>query len=120
MFKVQCFTNLDLHPQEAWPDELEFMPRVGDCIESSFKWLKQGERIPFQLTLQVCSITYVCREIFTQPGRKIWLPRIELHMTDWQKRFPAPEGRPEEEKGTIRAFYEWYTRHTKGTVVTFL
>ena len=40
MVKIHCHTNLDLiKTAEKWPEELPEVPRVGDYIQSNYKWL---------------------------------------------------------------------------------
>lgn len=88
MIQVECRTNLDL-VGEQWPRRLPAVPRVGDRIVSATKW---GH---FQLELEVVGVTW-------EHDRA---PRIELHMTRWQREILSTSGA---RQGSIRAFYEWY------------
>jgi hypothetical protein len=47
MVKVSCFTNLESHQNEIWPDEFVGMPVKGDWVES-----KKGK------VLKVVAITH--------------------------------------------------------------
>lgn len=106
MINVICHTNLDLRG-ERWPDKLSCVPRVGDVIESATRW---GV---FSLTLKVVSITYICIR-----HENIWIPKIELHMTDFQCRLECSKG--EQSRGSITAFYEWYAPLVGSRVSAFI
>lgn len=106
--KVFCHTNLDLHKAESWPKELESIPRVGDLIQSKFQ-----HKPTFRLSLQVTCVHWEYYE-----NTDSWIPCIELHMTDFQKKLPARrEGAAE---GSIIAFYEWYAPLTGGRVADYI
>lgn len=106
MISVICHTNLDLS-FERWPDKLPAVPRVGDTIQSK---TIHGD---FRLSLQVISVRW---DYF--PSYDDYMPRIELHMTEFQKRLP---GRREgAETGSITAFYEWYAPLVGRTVSSFI
>ena len=106
MYEVSCHTNLDLNMEE-WPSFLPFLPNVGDHIQSSKKYGL------FQLELQVVRITWKFNEY-----KQNWIPHIELHMTDWQKRMPATKSKAAD--GSITAFYEWYAPHVARSVGSFI
>lgn len=106
MFRVNCHTNLDLH-NEQWPTELPAIPRVGDLIESA---TKHGN---FRLRLQVVSVTWEFQDM-----TGVWIPHIELHMTDFHKLLPSrKEGAA---NGSIYAFYEWYAPLVGSSVSAFV
>lgn len=94
MIDVMCHSNLNLHI-ERWPNRLACLPHVGDEIVSA---MRHGH---FQLSLQVVKIRF---EYSSSHGD--WIPHIELHMTDFQRRMPSKSGQGA--AGSITAFYEWY------------
>ena len=105
--RVLCKTNLDLFC-EIWPVELPSIPNVGDEIESARKWQND-----FRLSLRVCAVRWeYCESI------REWIPVIELHMTNWQKKLPCSLG--EQSQGSIRAFYEWYAPKVGKTLGNFI
>jgi hypothetical protein len=109
--KIICTTNLDLRG-EQWPDELPSVPRVGDRIQSATRWKRSSGY--FQLELQVVSVTW-------KKGLE-WVPVIELHMTDFQRRL---ECRRKSDgcdccTGSITAFYEWYAPLVGKSVGSFI
>lgn len=114
MIRINCHTNLDL-AYEKWPELLPAVPRVGDEIQSKANY--RG----FQLTLQVVGVVWEShRKKTTDPNYDYsfddWIPRIELHMTDFQRRLPSKKG----ETGSIVAFYEWYAPLVGRTVSSFI
>lgn len=106
MIRVYCHTNLDLRG-ERWPDFLSAVPRVGDCLQSK---TKHGV---FQLKLQVHAVTWEYSDTVDS-----WIPRVELHMTEMQKRLPATKRGAE--PGSIVAFYEWYAPLVGSSVGSFI
>jgi len=112
MIPVYCTTNLDLHNEE-WPNFMAAVPNVGDCIQSK---TKHGD---FQLQLQVASITWKWFEKKTNGfDHSGFYPEIELHMTEWQKRYWPKD--PDAAIGSIIAFYEWYAPKVGKTVGSFI
>lgn len=109
MIHIVCRTNLDL-ASERWPDRIPAVPRVGDRIASATKW---GD---FQLELEVVEVMW--RPIYSPETRKAeWMPYIELHMTSWQRSLPS---RSSAERGSIRAFFEWYAPLVGRSVGSFI
>ena len=106
MIEVICKTDLDLF-NEKWPEEMPAVPNVGDEIMSRTKW---GH---FQLTLQVTNVTWEYHDY-----RKKYVPHIELHMNNFQRKLPAKK--PGEADGSIVAFYEWYAPLVGKTVGAFI
>lgn len=93
IIEVHCRTNLDLRG-EVWPLYFPSVPRIGERVQSTTK--HQGG---FQLELEVCMVTY------KQGGYRAY-PVVELHFTSLHRNLTSrKEG---VEKGSIRAFYEWY------------
>lgn len=106
MIPVVCHTNLDL-ANEVFPDKLPCIPNVGDEIES------KTDHKCFHLTLQVVRIIYQYNKQFDG-----WIPYIELHMTEFQKRMSSKSGRGQ--TGSIIAFYEWYAPLVGRSVSSFV
>lgn len=106
MIRVRCHTNLDL-AGERWPVELPAVPRVGDLIQSA---AKHGV---FRLSLQVVRVSWECAQWDDD-----YVPHIELHMTETQKRLPA--SREGAAQGSIVAFYEWYAPRVGRSVSSFI
>lgn len=100
---VHCRTNLDLWNEE-WPTMLSALPHVGDqiCSKTIHKnTTKEGSE--FQLKLEVVRITWI------PDSSGFWRPEIELHMTDFHKTLSLMDEKfPTYERGSIRAFYNWY------------
>jgi len=94
---VSCRTNLDV-VGEQWPKRMDYIPRVGDLIQSA---TKHGN---FQLRLKVVRVTW---KPFQEESmlRSEWVPEIELH--DFQDR-------------SIQEFYEWYAPLVGKTVASFI
>lgn len=107
MIKINFKTNLDLY-NESWPTIIPALPNIGDYIESRTKH-KNG----FRLVLQVTRITWKYSDLLNY-----YVPCIELHMTDWQKRLQSKD--PEACQGSITAFYEWYAPKVGKTVGSFI
>jgi hypothetical protein len=99
--KIRCHTNLDLERCEAWPTDLPEIPRVGDYIESSFRW--KEEQLDCRLQLAVCAVTWeFCENQWDAAFSKSctsWEPRVELHL-------------PPHRFENLTGFYEWYGRVT--------
>lgn len=108
MIRVYCHTNLDL-ANEKWPTELPAVPRVGEEIQS-----KRNHPFHFNLSLQVVRVRYEFSEHANE-----WIPHIELHMTEFQKRLPAPPN-SDAETGSIVAFYHWYAPLVGRSVGSFI
>jgi hypothetical protein len=104
--QVHCHTNLDLFNEE-WPSELPAVPNVGDHIQSR---TKHGH---FQLELKVCRVTWEYNE-----NASAYVPKIELHMSDWMKGLPSK--RKGAANGSITAFYEWYAPLVGRSVGAFI
>ncbi len=115
--RVYCRTNLDLR-SETWPTELPALPRVGDRIESGTVHHAQGSN--FILELEVCSVSWECRR--SEGEKKEWIPRIELHMTSWQKQLRPADWRDPKGvcQGSITAFYDWYAPKVGTTASAFI
>lgn len=109
MIKVSCKTNLDLS-NEKWPELMSGVPSVGHTVVSS-----TVHRNGFQLELQVTAVSWVKSEYESDGG---WIPYIELHMTDLQRRLPA--SKPGAATGSIVAFYEWYAPNVGRSVAAFI
>lgn len=93
IIEVHCRTNLDLRG-EVWPRHFPCVPRIGERVQSSTK-----HQCGFQLELEVCMVTY-------KKGYFGAYAEVELHFTSLHRNLPSrKEG---VEKGSIRAFYEWY------------
>jgi hypothetical protein len=101
--KIICHTNLDLI-YEVWPTELPCVPRVEEEIQSK---IKHGD---FILSLQVVKVRYVHFK------NNEWIPHIELHMTEFQKRLTSINA----DTGSITAFYEWYAPLVNRSVSSFI
>lgn len=107
MLRVVCHTNLDLSHEE-WATTMPCVPAVGHTIVS-----RTVHDRGFQLELRVTAIEWKYDSIL-----KEWVPKIELHMTDWQCRLPA--SREGAAVGSIVAFYEWYAPKVGRTVSAFI
>jgi len=122
---VVCHTNLDLKG-EKWPTYLDFLPRVGDRIESATLHEHQGK---FRLELEVTSVTWRCSKytncnselLNINPIKKDrWIPHIELHMNSWQKQLTSPDDEWGKNPGSIKAFYHWYAPLVGASVSYFI
>lgn len=103
MIHVVCRTNLDLS-MERWPTSMPALPAVGHRIVSA---TKHGH---FQLSLEVVAVTW-------QPcSNGEWIPEIELHMNSFQRELSSSRG----QKGSLCAFYEWYSLHVGRSVREFI
>jgi len=112
--KVRCHTNLDLPHTEKWPDDLPAVPRVGDRICSGYIWHTNGDRIGFQLELEVCGVRWVPNQAgYEETGamtrfiKQEWIPEIELHIISARK-------------WSITDFYKWYAPLVGMTVGNFI
>ena len=93
MVEIICRTNLDISNHEQWPSRTEAVPRVGESIQSSKKWLTS-----YRLTLKVVAVTWqwVTRRDCSEEA---WLPVIELHtkhnmsVTEFTKMYEQATGR---------------------------
>jgi hypothetical protein len=94
MFRIQCFTNLDLGVEE-WPRMVDALPPVGSYIQSA---TKHGH---FQLELEVVAIR------LKKSNTNEW--NYEIELTD-RKIF----------KRSIKEFYEWYAPKIGKTVSYFI
>lgn len=111
---VRFRTNLDLEPcdKSGFPTKLPEVPRIGDHVESSHRWVQPGG-IDCHLRLKVVAVTWKWggwEETPIEGGDKIgqylgppndesdYYPEIELHT-----RSPFQN---------LVEFYEWYGRIT--------
>ena len=66
--KIRCHTNLDLHPNEEWIDELPCRPMVGDLITSSSGLELEVVRVAFKQS-KYCDEVVAHTELHLPPHR---------------------------------------------------